>query len=69
MELNSKKIYTILIVDGNDVKWLVESIYLAIENGKSGFERIYEWIQNKHFSVSGIGTNGYIVSLYPIRRY
>ncbi len=46
MELNSKKIYTILIVDGNDVKWLVESIYLAIENGKSGFERIYEYKTN-----------------------
>ena len=40
---------------------------LVIKNGKPGFERIYEY-NNKHFSVSGIGTNGYIVSVYTVRR-
>ena len=32
-----------------------------------GFEE-YDEYNNKHFSVSGIGTNGYIVSVYPVRR-
>ncbi|MDY5983115.1 MAG: hypothetical protein SPJ17_05415 [Anaeroplasma sp.] len=40
---------------------------LVIKDGKPGFERIYEY-NNKHFTVSGIGTNGYIVSVYPVRR-
>ena len=40
---------------------------VVMKNGKPGFERIYEY-DNKHFTVSGIGINGYIVSVYPIRR-
>lgn len=35
-----------------------------IINGKQGYERKYEY-NNKYIIVSGIGTNGFIVSAYP----
>lgn len=39
----------------------------VIKNGKKGFERTYEY-DNKHYTVAGIGENGFIVSVYPFRR-
>lgn len=34
-------------------------------NGRSGFERIY-YFDKKYYVLTGIGTNGFIVTAYPI---
>ena len=34
-------------------------------NGRDGFERIY-YYDGKHYVLTGIGTNGFIVTAYPI---
>lgn len=34
-------------------------------NGRSGFERIY-YFNKKYYMLAGIGTNGFIVTAYPI---
>lgn len=34
-------------------------------NGRDGFERIY-YYNGKHYVLAGIGTNGFIVTAYPI---
>ena len=34
-------------------------------NGRSGFERIY-YFNKKYYVLTGIGTNGFIVTAYPI---
>ncbi len=47
----------------------------VVENGKvmsnnlknGGYERIYDY-GGKYYFVSGIGTNGYIVSMYPVSK-
>ena len=43
----------------------VVSSTLKITNGRQGFERIY-YYDGKHYVLTGIGTNGFIVSAYPI---
>lgn len=43
----------------------VVSNTLKITNGRQGFERIY-YYDGKHYVLTGIGTNGFIVSAYPI---
>ena len=35
--------------------------------GKNGFERIYKY-RGKYLIISAIGTNGFIVSAYPINK-
>lgn len=42
----------------------IVSSKIKIINGKQGYERKYEY-NNKYIIVSGIGTNGFIVSAYP----
>lgn len=34
-------------------------------NGRNGFERIY-YFDKKYYVLTGIGTNGFIVTAYPI---
>ena len=34
-------------------------------NGRKGFERIY-YFDKKYYILTGIGTNGFIVTAYPI---
>lgn len=46
-------------------KGKIVSTITKLVNGKPGFERIYEY-DGKHFVLAGIGTNGFIVSAYPI---
>lgn len=41
---------------------------MKIRNGHPGFERIY-YYNGKHYLLAGIGTNGFIVSAYPIEYY
>ena len=43
----------------------VISNQLKIINGRAGFERIY-YYNGKHYVMTGIGTNGFIVTAYPI---
>lgn len=46
------------------------SIYsnsLKMINGRQGYERIYEY-NGKYVLVTGIGTNGFIVSAYPTKK-
>lgn len=37
----------------------------TVKNGKKGFEKLYMY-KGKHYLLSGVGTNGFIVSAYPI---
>lgn len=43
----------------------VVSSELKYINGRSGFERIY-YFDKKYYVLAGIGTNGFIVTAYPI---
>lgn len=43
----------------------VVSNQLKSINGREGFERIY-YYNGKHYVLAGIGTNGFIVTAYPI---
>ena len=36
-------------------------------NGRMGYERLYTY-NGKHYLLSGVGTNGYIVSAYPLSK-
>ena len=38
---------------------------IKVVNGRKGFERIY-YYDGKHYVLTGIGTNGFIVTAYPI---
>jgi len=38
---------------------------IVVHNGKQGYTRIYDY-GGKYYIVSGIGTNGFIVSAYPV---
>ena len=73
---HAKDFYYVYGVKKKDIPGFVKNLVssgsllnerLVIKDGKPGFERIYEY-NNKHFTVSWIGTNGYIVSVYPVRR-
>ena len=44
---------------------LVVSNKLKTINGRQGYERIY-YYGGKHYVLAGIGTNGFVVSAYPI---
>jgi len=37
----------------------------ALANGRIGLEKIYVY-RGKYYTLSAVGTNGYIVSMYPI---
>jgi len=37
----------------------------TIKNGKEGFERLYKY-EGKYYLLSGVGTNGFVVSAYPL---
>lgn len=52
-----------IVLDHSDGQ--VVSNTLKITNGRQGFERIY-YYDGKHYVLTGIGTNGFIVSAYPI---
>ena len=39
----------------------------VMNNGKSGIERIYEY-NSQYYTLLALGTNGFIISMYPIRR-
>jgi len=56
IKIHLKKIFT----DG-DVKYS-RVIY---KNGKAGMEKLYQY-KKKYYLLSGIGTNGFIVTCYPI---
>lgn len=45
----------------------VEYSIITDTSGKKGYERLYKK-DNKYYSVTGIGTNGFIVSAYPINK-
>ena len=46
---------------------VVSNKLVDLANGRQGYERIYEYIGN-YYTMTGIGTNGFIVSAYPIRK-
>lgn len=37
------------------------------KKGKPGIERVYEY-NNQHYTLLALGTNGFIISMYPIER-
>ena len=37
----------------------------TVKKGKEGFERLYKY-KGKYYLLSGVGTNGFVVSAYPI---
>lgn len=43
----------------------VEYTKLTTRNGKEGFEKLFNK-QGKYYMISGIGTNGFVVTAYPI---
>ena len=43
----------------------VVSNTLKLVNGRQGYERIY-YYDGKHYVLTGIGTNGFLVSAYPV---
>lgn len=43
----------------------VVSNEIKIKNGREGYERVY-YYDGKHYVLSGLGTNGFIVSAYPV---
>ena len=45
----------------------VESNILKSINGREGFERVY-YYDGRYYVLAGIGTNGFIVSAYPITK-
>ena len=44
---------------------LVSSRTVTLENGRNGLEKIYLY-KGKYYTLGAIGTNGFIVSMYPI---
>lgn len=38
---------------------------VKLPNGKTGIERVYS-VDGKHYLLTGVGTNGFIVTSYPI---
>lgn len=54
-----KKVIRDGIVVSNDLR--------SIPGGKMGYERIYEYKGN-YYTLVGLGTNGFIVSAYPISK-
>ena len=45
---------------------IVSSKLVALKNGKQGLEKIYVY-KDKYYTMSAIGTNGYIVTMYPTK--
>ena len=63
-------------IDEKDIPKLLEQVISkgrviicreVLKNGKKGFEKIYDYYDN-YYIVSGIGTNGFIVSAYPVSK-
>lgn len=44
----------------------IEYSILTIRKGREGYEKLFS-MDGKYYLVSGIGTNGFVVSAYPIR--
>ena len=44
---------------------VVKSKLKRLKNGKMGYEKIYLY-KNKYAALGAIGTNGYVVSIYPL---
>ena len=44
----------------------VISNVIKIVNNRKGYERIYQY-NGKHYVLTGIGTNGFIVTAYPVK--
>ena len=43
----------------------LEYFRITVKNHKEGFERLYKY-KNECYLLSGVGTNGFVVSAYPI---
>ena len=46
---------------------VISNKVVSIGSGKQGYERVYEYKGN-YYTMTGIGTNGFIVSAYPVRK-
>lgn len=44
---------------------IVSSQLVKLPNGRVGYEKVYSY-RGKYYTLGAIGTNGYIVSMYPI---
>ena len=44
---------------------IVSSRVVKLSNGSVGYEKVYSY-RGKYYTLGAIGTNGYIVSMYPI---
>ena len=44
---------------------IVSSRTVKLSNGRVGYEKVYSY-RGKYYTLGAIGTNGYIVSMYPI---
>jgi hypothetical protein len=60
-------------VHGKDIPGFIKNLFISgkligqktvIRKGRPAFKRTYKY-RGKYFTVSGLGTNGYIVSVYP----
>ena len=47
--------------------FVVSNRLVNIGNGRQDYERVYEYKGN-YYTMTGIGTNGFIVSAYPFRK-
>lgn len=45
---------------------IVRAREIPLSNGNIGYEKIYSY-KGKYYTLGAIGTNGYIVSMYPIK--
>ena len=52
------------IIANGDV---ISNKIVSIINGRKGYERVHEY-EGNYYVMTGIGTNGFIVSAYPIRK-
>ena len=48
------------------LKRVVSKGTVKLPNGRVGYEKIYSY-RGKYYTLGAIGTNGYIVSMYPVR--
>lgn len=46
---------------------VISNKIVSIGSGRQGYERVYEYKGN-YYTMTGIGTNGFIVSAYPVRK-
>ena len=46
---------------------VISNKIVSIGSGRQGYERVYEYKGN-YYTMTGIGTNGFIISAYPVRK-